>query len=582
MPKLTTKSKALAYAQKVNISEKSFKLLTQILNDACGFSVLKFRAEKAIGYIRSMFDGSEADFLVSIYELRDHNLIEYVNENDTLLIHALSYRINNLLYELKAPKGILKKKRTDQQSDIMQVLTSGRYSSIVSTALKKAAIKIDPTAYTFRNKGFRVPEYLFPYLMGTPLTDEEREALKDYEKNILKNYDLNTVNLEDMRRSLTKEEKRTLCIVLDYVNHRGVIEDFNIHAFFKTIQQTYGINSFAKTTFYDSMDKLKSLNFIEEYHVEEKDKFKKKCLGVINYMNYSNGSRYVMVPNAVFNAKFKRLENSGVKIWFELIFGFNNGEYKNKYGYIENLGQNKIEYIKIAKLDTEKDEKKEKFDTKLKWLKKRSTSELIKAMFGDKVVKIKKTKKAKIDSAEVQYIDQKVSDQISEKDFYALAEYFHFEYTSDSSLMVRIRSEYYISKNDERTKRKMSLMAKYSRKAKLIEEVSKKYEVPVDIDHDMDPLIKILKRANSKEIHEVFDRVKCRMQQVETKGLDKIEKLPGYIYSVYKSIKGFKNKGPSDDDPGGFEAPDNLNQVIGEGFEIPNFVDEDDSYWEFA
>lgn len=495
--RLKAKDKINKYIKRIGLSESATALLMSFIRDSRNAIIPNFTSEE-YKYIDSIFDGSKDNYLLVLKVLINKDLVSFNYDQNTLVIVSLySHHINNLLYNFNSKKqkrSYLKDPFKKQQS-IFSILSSGSLGKIVATAAEKISETTQILSFNYKESGFKVYESIMPYLTGEPLSGQEKEVLLKRNPELL--------SLEEYRRNLSKESKRVLCALLSFMDENGVIEDCTEHSLLQSVLKEFGSESFCSSTWYISSYNLRKAKLITKFYDKEKDC---PCIKV-NCIN--TGERYVIVPFIpLVDKDFKKLEAASVKIFFELLFLLNNGETKRD-GKIEFTGQSKAVYYKIDKLETEKKENKSKFEKKLLQLKKRFPNEIRKALFGDCVNQ--------------------------DSDFKALSKYFHFKYLSGTSLMVRIKQEYYISKKAEILKKQLNVLERHKRKVQIIKGFLDDYKV--DFTHEeMLDFIKVFRRVNKKVTKLILGLLAERINKVK-EGWDNIVSKGAYVRRLYQKYQ---------------------------------------------
>lgn len=499
MPRLKKKDRIISLANKIITQEQkknntdvrpSIKFVERLIKDSEDGFIHNY-SQHEIKYVNELFRGNYTDYLIALNELLKNNLITKSNEPDVLFIKPFSQKhfTNLVIYSKNHIRKYLKN-ITQEKESLNNRLFSGKYG-IISKQLPAADTTESPFSYTEKTKGFIVPVTLFPYLTGEPLPEEDVASLLKHNRELLA--------LEEKRRDLNKEDKRVYCACMAFSDRTGVIKDYNINSLVECIKKDFGMRSFATATVYNSINKLIDLNLISEYIDSASGQ---KCLRVERYNESleQEKSRYVIIPNAVFNSLFKKLYASAVKLFFYILERLNNGENNHNYE-----GQNKAFYFKFAKLSSNDQETKDKYTKQLVWLRKRYDNELDTLLFGD----------------------------IEDSDFFSLAEYFHFFKNSETSFQVRVRHEYFISKRAYEFKQLLLLKGKHRKKAEVIEDEINKHKIDCK-PKDIISIIKILKHAKIAEIRNVIDKLNLRIKEGKDKGWEDIRSIPAYIYSLYK------------------------------------------------
>lgn len=441
-------------------------------------------------YVNELFCGNYTEYYIALNELYSLNLITKSSEPDVLFIKPFSERhfANLVIYSKNHIRKYIKD-LINEKEGINNRLLNGKFG-VISERFPAADAAENPFIYTEKTKGFVVPVTLFPYLTGEPLQEQEITSLLKYNKELLV--------LEEKRRNLSKEDKRVYCACMAFSDRSGVIKDYNIFSLTECIKKDYGMRSFSTSTVYNSINRLIELELLSEFT----DNLGLMCLKIERYSESleQEKSRYIIIPNAVFNVVFKKLCASAVKLFFFILERLNNGENNHNYE-----GQNKAFYFKFAKLSTNDQETKEKYTRQLVWLRKRYDNELDTLLFGD----------------------------IKDMDFFSLAEYFHFYKNSDTSYQVRVRHEYFISKKAYEFKQLLLLRGKHRKRAEVIEDEIQKHKIDCK-PKDIIAVIKILKNAKIIDIKDVINKLVLRLKEGKEKGWDDIRSIPAYIYKIYK------------------------------------------------
>lgn len=514
--------KMLIYAKRIGVEGKTLKLLTTMAKDSINTLLPDYSCLKEGLYVESIFDGSRNDYLESLKILIEENLITYNAYNDTMIVLAQQiHHLNNLIFGLKAKrkKRNYKREPQKQQAGLFNILTSGSLGRLVTNALIKASSTISEVALNpkYKESGFRIYEPWMPYFIGKPLDEKDKEVLIKYNPELLE--------LEQRRRGLKRETMRVLCACLAFMGDNKLIEDSNRHSLLQSVIKEFGESSFCIESWYNGFAEAKEVKLLSEEYDEEK-----KC-NCIKVHIETTGKRFVIVPFVPLeDPEFKKMEISGIKQFFEILFNLNNGESKDKYGNAEYIGQSKPLYLKVDKLDIEDDEKKRKFEEKLNLqLKKRYPGEYRRILFGDLANKTEINADA----------------DGEEKAFKALLKYFHFQYLptpstengkakAATSLIVRVRKEYFISKKAEMVKKQLSLQGRYRRKTQVIKDYLSEYEIEYTAD-DLLSFIKTFKRASRKTIKFILSLLAVRIGKIHTEGLAKINSLGAYVHTLYKN-----------------------------------------------
>jgi len=490
--RLTKMNKIKKIVRILKISDKAEKFMFSLIGEANN-AVVDSYSSKIDKYINQIFAGNKSEYFKSLKELHDKQLIDLNITHDKMVVLILhEHNLNNLLYGLKQSKKL--REPIKQQQDILNILTSGKLGNVVKTALSKAIEKVPEISYKYKDKGFKVPESIMPYLTGQPLSQSEKDALIKYNPEM--------IELEEKRRNLPKNTILAYCACLAFTDKNGVIEDCTVHSLLQNVHKEFG-NVFNLQTWYNSFKNLISLKLIEIYYDERKDC---PCIR-ISGIQESISDRYVIVPYVVFEKDFKRLETASIKIFFDIIFGLNNGEEK-KNGKINIVGPSKVYFFKMAKLDTEKKKNRDKFVAKLLQYKKRYPNELRIAMFGDAAR----------------------ATEIKGVEFRALSKYFHFQYSSGTAVMVRIRKEYYVSKDSERIKKKLTHV-RYKRKLQLLEQELSRREIDYS-EKDVNDLLTVFRKTSNRIIKQIISIIAERIRLCKEYGWSKIESLGAYARKI--------------------------------------------------
>lgn len=506
MPKLTTKDKIEKCSKKLKISGKALGLLTVFVDDSKNAIVDDYSLSRKY-YTDRIFKGDNVEYLKALKELEENNLIYYNTVQDKMIVQVLhQYRLNNLLYGFKTKTKKYIREPIKQQQGIMSILTSGKLGQIVKTSLINVAKNVPEIEFKYKDRGFKVLESIMPYFTGQPLTDKDRESLLRYNPEFL--------TLEEKRRNMPKHSILAYCACLTFMDDDGIIDDCTEYSLLQNVWKEFGEDIFCTQTWYNSIQKLLELKLIEKFYDERKDC---PCIRVTN-IKESSSDRYVIVPFVVFEKDFKKVEIAGLKIFFDIIFWLNNGEEKGGDGTIRVVGQGKTYFFKMAKLDAEKQENREKFEKKLLQYKKRYPNELKIAMFGDVAKPDPEVKKPK-------------EMELKESEFKALAKYFHFAYTSGTALMTRIRKEYYISKQSEKVKKQLSMQSRHNRKVYLLEDLLKSHRIEYQ-QQDISDLIQVFRRVNRRTVALVVSILAERVRLWKEHEWSKIKSLGAYARKV--------------------------------------------------
>lgn len=501
MSRLNQKEKINKLAEIHGITAVTKLLFTKMIEESeNGF--LKNYTVFESKYVELLYYGNFTKYYESFLELQ--NIKKFIildRTEDTLYIKLFSNKhYNNCLIDIKNKKRKYVKNPVLDKQGILNIMSTGKYGKIMSEAL--ARIETDNITYATKQNGFKLPFSLMSYLKGEPLPIQNVNSLVKFNKEFL--------ILEEQRRNLSKEDKRAYCACIAFSDSNGIIEDYNINSLVESINREFGEGAFSKSTMYDVIPKLLKLNLLEEF---TNNKTGCKCLRVVNYKEcFQNKERYVIIPNIVLTKVFKNLESAAICLFFDFLFLLNNGEdTSNKY-----VGQSKAIYFKIAKLDTDSPESKLNFEQQQAWLKKRYPGELRTLLWGD----------------------------ISDSEFLSLAEYFHFNCVQDTVLQVRIRREYFVSKQAEKLKKLLLLKGKNKIRYASIEETLKEHEIDYN-SGDLISYIKIFKGASIKVIKTIFEQLADRITGGRQNGLPEIENPPAYVHTLYKNYKeGYPTKSP--------------------------------------
>lgn len=500
MPRLKKKDKIISLANKIiSTADKkntaaeypAMKFITRLIHDSEDGLIQRYSQYES-KYVNEIFQGNYTLYYEAINELFNRKLITKSNNPDVLYIKPFSEK--HYINLVVSSKNSIRKYFKDlelEKKNINTRIFNGKYNVIAGHGSDTGTETQNKFVYTEKVKGFIVPITLFPYLTGEPLPEEEISSLLKYDNDMLV--------LEEKRRNLSKEDKRVYCACMAFSDRSGIIDDYNVHSLVECIKKDFGMRSFATATVYNSVNRLLELKLISE-HTEKITG--KKYLKVERYKESmeQEKSRYVIIPNAVFKCEFKKLCASAVKLFFYFLERLNNGENNHNYE-----GQNKAFYFKFAKLCSNDQEGKDKYNRQLAWLRKRYDNELDTLLFGE----------------------------INDSDFLSLAEYFHFFKNSDTSYQVRVRHEYFISKRAYEFKQLLLLKGRHRKRAAAIEDEINKHKIDCK-PKDMISFIKILKDAKLSDIRLIFEKLNLRLKEGEEKGWDEIRSIPAYIYKLYK------------------------------------------------
>lgn len=497
---MTKKEKIIKHAEAIKLKENSIALLTQMIDDAKDSQICNFFSSAKDQYIRKLFRSSLSDFYDAYMDLLANDFVKHNSDTDTLIIPALlRYHFNEMVCKRKLKKRAYRKDPVQEQQTFLGSITTGKIGQIMAADFIKGSPEQEnaPVCYNTKSNGIKIPENLMPYLTGKPLTSEESTYLMKYNPKML--------TIEDDRRNLTKEEKRTFCACMAFFDSDGVIEDFNVHSLVKSIWTEFGDDSFVIPTVYLAIERLKKLKLIEEYRNPEKGW---SCLRSLEYRAGFKelNKRYVYIPNVVLRKAFKKLQASSVKYFFDFLFRLNNGD-DIKDGVIIHSGQDKFIVQQVAVDRNHTIEEKKEFRSNLFcWLHKRYKGEVDTLIYGN----------------------------LTDMDFIALAEFFHFKYISKTVLQIRVRKQYYISKQAEELKKQLAVHKKYRYKLGMIKDYFKEKEISCS-DEDLISILNIFKRVSRKEILRILEIFNQRLKEGKEKDLGKIRSLPAYIRTLYKN-----------------------------------------------
>lgn len=344
--------------------------------------------------LKAFYEDSKDLVVHSFSEKRQGYIDEYCNSNPftfTVALDDLS-KHNIVFYNSSADKLIL----CGLNSSFVRFVSFSPNSLKRKYRIKNMPLNYNSSVFSY-NKGFRIPSSIFPYLTGKPLNDDEIKA-------ILKSGDPERIYKEEQRRSLTKENIRVYCAFISLADKEGFIDCDNCHTIYISFLKQFGHASFNRQSWYSSVNKLISLNLISETATGYR----------VNMISEKHKDRFVIVPMVIFEKEFKQLEISSIRLFFEIIFALNNGE-SVRSGRIENLRENKAFFIKFSGSGADS-EAQEKLKAVLVQIRRRYTGELIRSLIG-------------------------------KDDITALRKYFNFEVMPGSVFMIRIKKEYYISKD---------------------------------------------------------------------------------------------------------------------------------------
>ena len=326
-------------------------------------------------------------------------------------------------------------------------------------------------------KGFRVPSTIFPYLTGSTLPD-------DHKLSLIKNNPENII-LEEQRRSLPKEVIRVYCAFISLADKTGVVECDSCHTIYLSFVKQYGVKSFNLQSWYNSVQKLLDLKLLSLTPTGYQ----------VSYISNKVKERYVIVPMVVFDKSFKDLELSSIRMFFEFIFSLNNGETFNK-GKLENLKENKTYFIKFSGSGAEGPESREKIKRTMIQIRKRYSGELIKTLIG-------------------------------KDDFLALRKYFDFEVMPGCVFMVKLKSDYYISKDYDYAKDLLPLKADCHKRIHLLKHFFDEIGYLLD-EHE---LLRIWRLLRDKTIYKL-KKVLAAVREKSKKEHLNISALHLYVASV--------------------------------------------------
>lgn len=463
-------------ADKIKLNNGAVELFNKLIDNSRYGVVNRDTLEKIPG-----------SHVLYLEELSDKSLITYNRAEMALFLNPY----NTILYNSLT----VEKKRKYIKTSVEPLLQGIKFNGILFRENDTEEI-----IYTTKTKGIKIPDRFRPYLTSEPMS--KYEIISHLKNGILE--------LEESRRNLTKEQKIVFCTCIHYANTNGNLTDFNCYKFYRSIQKEYPERTYSYTTINTAVQYLIKLGLL---------RISSGNLKVVGYQEaFEQKEHYIIIPDVINTLKFKRLQTSAVKLFFDFIFKLNNGEKtKDKFE-----GQHKAVFFKFRKGNSDDIKSKKEFDEDLLWLRKRYSNELRDIIFGD----------------------------ITEQDYSALAEFFHFttknkikEFIKNPSaknndenvLMVRIRKEYFISKKAELLKPLLALSKKDKDKLDAIEQKLKERNIPYT-DKQLVDIVQILKNESTKVIDYLLSMLAERLKQVDTEGYKPIGSIVAYLRSRYKSM----------------------------------------------
>lgn len=309
-----------------------------------------------------------------------------------------------------------------------------------------------------------------------------------------KHWDENRLIEENETRKLDKEEIRFLCGILAQCDTHGQIEDYNPMFSFLKMQELFEDKSFAVSTGYRVLKQLqeKSILFIH--------KSRKTGRGTLLIYGYEEGfgpgKNYVVIPFAVFQAIFKRLELAAINLFFEWVFQLNNGD--DGKGRI--TAEKKIHHkVLAAPMDSGAD--RNRLTGLRTWLRKRNDYEVQALLKG-------------------------------------LLPFFCIEHTVKGIIAISINKVYFIAKSAFRRASSSSrdALLKYKRKAELIRLILGKYENAYRTK-DLEDLTRLFAYIPTRITRRIMEVLSSDMKDRREQEHPAIRSIVAYGCSLYKQYQ---------------------------------------------
>lgn len=501
------KDKIIKYAESKKYNTETIGLLAELLEKCRNGIIFSYLPEVHKSIINKLFDGDSGRYNMCYLTLVKGGFV--CLKNMDMLIPLWD---DDTFFETKynEPKRHYSRSILKEQESINNILHSIGNSFVLSShaagASEQSKVKINSlegvkvTWDWDRIAGIKVPRTLYSFFT----------ELENKDKNTNMYIDLGYIN-NVLQINISKEMKRYLCGVLAQCNSNGEIKSYSQSYSISQMMKLFDDKTLVESTCYDVHGKLVKAGILEEKIDEKTKEPYLKVRGVSE--GYGHGKNYVVINYAVFQKVFKDMESSAIRIWFEVIFGLNNGEGSDIYG---SDGKSKAVLFKLytTKHDTRADKEKYLL-TQLKPAKKRCRSELVNLFFKPKDSKLPRT---------------------------TLEEFFDISPNPKNKdrgvIDIRIKQKYFVSKKKSDTvlKLKADPLEKYKGKAEFIKKLLD--DTPLKYTEEQLKLIVItFKRASNRIITLMIKALEMDYKVRKRNRWKDIENVVKYIRWLYKEYR---------------------------------------------
>lgn len=287
----------------------------------------------------------------------------------------------------------------------------------------------------------------------------------------------------------TKEKIRYLLGLITLADADGVIQAFNVQYAHDQLSEIFEENTIALSTCYDVHKKLIKNGVISVYDTPS-------GYQNLRIQGYKNGFQkgYIAVSYFVFQEVFKKLETAAIKVFFDTVFKFNNGE--NGKGKID---ENKPVIFKASINSTDSKDAIIRHTKVLGRLKKRSRSEILKLFSG--------------------VAGRPGLNSIFNLDLHAIRK---------GLIYIRMKKEYMIQKSEAVKASFFSAADRFGKKAVIIRNILKNTMIRLN-DKQFNIIVQIFLKDSSRAIKAIIDIVNKELQAGNV-----INDMAAYIKAVYE------------------------------------------------
>lgn len=474
--RLSRKQRIINYCMEKGFTENAMKLLNAILEITDNGIIDGYALKYHERVIREAFKGESGHYFNAYRELAGSKIIEIKGIH--LVILAWDY---NHLFALNSnlPR---RKYAKDPIRGQLQLDGMIRKNERKHELLDKAEDKLNITCNWQKLMGVIIPRSLAPYLTGRSYSKNP-----DTIDNMIRNNDAMDLDKEEIRRYIA--------LIAQCVD--GDIHYYHQAHSIRLMKELFGDATVSESTCYDVDRKLLEKGLISIF--DDGEGYKR--LRINGYKDgFGKGKNYVAVPYAVFQEDFKLLEIGAIKMFFDFIFGLNNGENDGR-----KIGAGKQIRRKIfsTPYDTQEDKKKCKWLQA--WLRRRCNDEVSELLLGCKRGS-------------------------------GLRQFFYIDAESDKKngiVNIRIRERYFVSKGLKEFTQGFDPLIRFRRKAELIKQLLGNASFQYT-EKDLRDFVMVFRTATRRIIEillrtldiDIRNRQQRRWKQIESKG--------GYLREMYR------------------------------------------------